>query len=396
MIVEKVAPDDPKTAFDLLWAFLELAPSVHERADDSHGDIGDVFRDALASFHEIGPRAAPDPAALAERIYAALMTNDYGEFDGLVDVLGETLGQDGLEALKALAIADETASLSDGEGDVDVAVEDPPGWSRSDRHRAIMADMKRRRIGMILQDIADQQGDVDAYMRRYGSEQLRMPRIAADVAQRLLVADRVREASEIVEAARGSAANPGHGTYELGQVHLECLVALGRVEEAQAFRWASFEQTLDPHRLREFLAELPDFEDIDAEERAKAIALAFPHVHAALTFLIDWPDYARAAKLIETRNDELDGDAYYVLTPAAEALDAHYPLAATLARRAMILFTLTNARSTRYKHAARHLLECEAADAAIDDYGTNPDHHDFVETLREGHGRKQGFWNRVR
>ncbi|WP_299655023.1 DUF6880 family protein [uncultured Jannaschia sp.] len=34
MIVENVAPDDPKTAFDLLWTLLELAPGIHERADD--------------------------------------------------------------------------------------------------------------------------------------------------------------------------------------------------------------------------------------------------------------------------------------------------------------------------------------------------------------------------
>lgn len=394
MIVEKVAPDDPGTAFDLLWAFLELAPSIHERADDSHGDIGDVFRGALAEFQEIGPRAAPNFDALAERIFAALIDNDYGQFDGLIEMLGVTLGQDGLDRLKALAVAEEAAPLP--EDDESGKVGDLSGPSGFERSRAIVADMKRLRIDIILQDIADQQGDVDAYMRRYGPEQLRMPRIAAEVAQRLLAAGRVEEAFEIVEAARTAAGERGLGTYELDQAHLECLAALGRMEDAQAFRWASFERTLHPHRLREFLKKLPDFEDIEAEDRAKAVALAFPHVHAALAFLIDWPDHAVAAKVIETRSDELDGDAYYVLTPAAEALDGHHPLAATLARRAMILFTLNNARSTRYKHAAWHLLECEAADAAIDDYGDHPDHHTFVDALRERHGRKQGFWSRVR
>ena len=60
-------------------------------------------------------------------------------------------------------------------------------------------------------------------------------------------------------------------------------------------------------RLREFLKELPNFEDIEAEERAKATALAFPHLHAALAFLVDWPDHAMAAKLVEARSHELDG-----------------------------------------------------------------------------------------
>ena len=394
MIVDKVAPEDPETAFDLFWALLDLAPSIHERADDSHGNIGDVFRDAMAEFQEIGPRAASDSHALAERIFAALMDNDYGQFDGLIDVLGETLGEEGLERLKALALADEDTPLPEDEDSEEIGYLTGPAGL--ERRRAVAADMTQLRIDMILRDIADQQGDVDAYMGRYRPDQLRMPQIAAEVAQRLLGAGRSQEAFEIVAAARAAAGDRGLGTYELDQVYLACLVALGRVDEAQAFRWANFERTLDPHHLRDFLKELPDFEDIEAEERAKAVALAFPNMHAALTFLIEWPDHALAAKLVESRFEELDGDAYYVLTPAAEALDGHHPLAATLARRAMILFTLTEARSTRYKHAARHLLECEAADRTIDDYGEHPDHATFVDALRQRHGRKQGFWGQVR
>ncbi|WP_299655026.1 DUF6880 family protein [uncultured Jannaschia sp.] len=352
-----------------------------------------MFRDALAEFEEIGPRAAPDPEALTERIFAALMENEYGQFDGLVDALGATLGETGLETLKALALADEAIPVPESVEDKDTGL--LLGPLGLERHRAIATDMKRLRIDMILQDIADLQGDVDAYMRRYRPDQIRMPRIAAGVAQRLLAAGRAEEAIEIAEAARAAAGERGHDSYELDDVYIDCLVALGRTDDALAFRWASFERTLDPHHLRDFLKALPDFEDIEAEERAKAIAIAFPDVHAALVFLIDWPDLALAAKLIEARSDELDGDAYEILTPAADALDGPHPLAASLARRAMILFALNAARSSRYKHAARHLRECEATDDAIWDYSPHPDHQAFVDALRERHSRKQGFWSQV-
>ena len=46
MITDKIAPDDATLAFDLLWQFLELAPSVYERTDDSRGEVGDVLADA--------------------------------------------------------------------------------------------------------------------------------------------------------------------------------------------------------------------------------------------------------------------------------------------------------------------------------------------------------------
>jgi len=59
-----------------------------------------------------------------------------------------------------------------------------------------------------------------------------------------------------------------------------------------------------------------------------------------------------AANLVLQRSDELDGDHYEVLTPAADALSGTHPLAATLALRAMIDFSLKNNRSSRYRYAA--------------------------------------------
>ncbi|WP_139196145.1 DUF6880 family protein [Salinihabitans flavidus] len=83
------------------------------------------------------------------------------------------------------------------------------------------------------------------------------------------------------------------------------------------------------------------------------------------------------------------------LTPAANALEANHPLAATLMRRAMIEYTLGGAKSKRYRHAARHLAECRFCDPAIEDYGNVLPHGQFVEGLREKHGRKYGFWHLI-
>lgn len=84
-----------------------------------------------------------------------------------------------------------------------------------------------------------------------------------------------------------------------------------------------------------------------------------------------------------------------MLSPAADALEAEYPLAAVLIWRSMIRFALERARSKRYGHAARHLAACAAADAAISDYGAHADHAAFLQVLREAHGRKSAFWSRI-
>ena len=93
-------------------------------------------------------------------------------------------------------------------------------------------------------------------------------------------------------------------------------------------------------RLRAYLKALPDFEDIDAEARAAAHALGFKSFSSALYFFVEWPDLAKAAQLVLERGAEIDGNAYYLLDPAARLLEGKHPLAATILRRGMIEDTL--------------------------------------------------------
>ena len=80
--------------------------------------------------------------------------------------------------------------------------------------------------------------------------------------------------------------------------------------------------------------------------------------------------------------EELDGYAYWVLTPAAEALAERHPLAATLSLRAMVGFALREARSSRYRHAARHLVECADLASRVGDWGAAPPHHLYLAGLQ--------------
>jgi hypothetical protein len=61
----------------------------------------------------------------------------------------------------------------------------------------------------------------------------------------------------------------------------------------------------------------------------------------------------------------------------------------------MIEDTLDGAKSTRYRHAARHLAECQALASLISDYGRFEAHEAFVARLRAKHSRKSGFWSLI-
>jgi hypothetical protein len=245
-----------------------------------------------------------------------------------------------------------------------------------------------------LRDIADIEGDVDGFIAEHGAEARRAPAIAVEIARRLLKAGRAIEALaalEVVDRKR-----LGWATFDWQQARLDVLDALGRADEAQTFRWACFAETLESRHLRTYLKALPDFDDVEAEERAMALAAGFPDVHTALQFLVAWPALDRANALILVHFEELNGDFYELLAPAGEALEARYPLAATLVRRAMIGFTLMAARSKRYPHAARHLDDCGADAVRIDDFGLHPNHHDYQLRLKAEHSRKAAFWQSVK
>ena len=124
-------------------------------------------------------------------------------------------------------------------------------------------------------------------------------------------------------------------------------------------------------------------------------ALGFGSLSVVLNFFREWPDQARAAQLVLARAPEIDGNLYFLLDPAAQLIEGKYPMAATLLRRAMVEDTLNGAKSTRYKHAARHLLECASLAPGIQDFVGFETHESFVDRLRAKHGRKTGFWGQV-
>ncbi len=389
-IAAHVAATSPGEAFNLLWRMLEMAPSIYERCDDSNGAIVSVIASARDDLGAIAAEAGQPVGALADRVFQAVCANDYGQFDDLISLTAQALGPDGLNRLKAQfeeSAANALTGAPDGEHRV-IAL--------STRGPIYQDDYERGRHGRLtrsaLAEIADALGDVDGFAGRYSDEERANPAIAAAIAERMLAADRAGEALAALDGAVDGFRLGGHWP-DWQRVRIEVLEALGRFDHAQGERWQAFERGLDAAYLRAHLKLLPDFDDIEAEERALSFASRFASFHQALAFLIDWPALDRAAGLIMARTGELDGDQYWLLTPAADALEQRHPLAATLVLRAMIDLSLDAAKYKRYGHAARHLQTCEHLARRLEDFAGHSNHAGYVADLRRRHGRKNGFWD---
>lgn len=390
-ILDLVAPADPREAFDLLWRLVECAEPVFARSDDGSGRLAAVFRAAAGDMGPLAQAARVDQHHLAGRVLDALRHDGYGLWQGVISILAPVLGETGLAELqRQLTAWQAEPAEKPAKADRRIVAWGTAGPMFADE---METEHRLRTARYALQQVADALGDVDAYIAQVEPGSRQVPLVAADIARRLLAARRPNEAWDAIEAVPPDQREWNATEWE--QARVDTLIALDRQEEAQSFRWERFKTTLDVAHLRAHLDELPDFEDFEAEQRAMQHALTYSNVHQALGFLVGWPNLEKAAVLVVERARQLNGDLYELLSQAADALDAKYPLAATLLRRAMIDFTLTKARSSRYGHAARHLAECAALAKRVDDYGTEPSHTVYEQSLRAVHGLKTAFWQEV-
>ena len=350
-----IAAADAALALELLVRFLSLAEGVLDRSSDSTGAVIGVFARAQGALLPLAAAAAISPRALAEHAAELLQENGYGQFDGLIPALAEQLGSEGLRLL-------EDALLERG------------GIDR-----------------LALEQIARGRGDLNAYLALFNASQLSWPGTAAEVAGHLLAAGRAEQALAVLDqastASQSMEAGPWHAT------RLAALESLGRTDEAQQHRWLQFSRTLAIPPLRDYLQQLDDFADVEAEESAFALVEQHPVPLAALRFLVSWPHLPRAARYVVAHCQAWDGEAYDILEPAADRLSADHPLAASLLLRSMVVFALSMARSARYRYAADHLRQCERLEARIDDWQGFESQASFSGRLREAFAQRRSFWS---
>jgi hypothetical protein len=175
--------------------FLSLAESVYDRADDSNGSLGDVFRQGGEDLGDLWVRAGVlDPAALAAEILSLIEADGYGVFDGLPEAASPALGKDGRAAMRRLLL---------------------------ERRAALTGDERRRydyTANWLLPALADLDDDVDAFIATVDPER-RNALLNAKVAERLIAHNRAAEALEWIDTPTERSYNEG----QLADLRLKAL-----------------------------------------------------------------------------------------------------------------------------------------------------------------------------
>ena len=164
-----------------MWRFLSISNPVFERCDDSSGTVIGIFHGACRDLAEIALTAS-SAGSFAGRTFSALNENNYGQYDELIMVLSPALGPIGLENLKKRFIEMSKVPAEKPK----VKDRKVIGWGSGGPLYAdeIAANRRDGTIRLALQEIADAQGDVDAFIAQQSEEAKTAPRVAAEIAQR--------------------------------------------------------------------------------------------------------------------------------------------------------------------------------------------------------------------
>jgi len=443
-IATAIGSQAPALAVELLWRLLELAPSLLDRIDDSDDAGLALFHRASADLGALAGQARLPQAALVEQVAEAVLANSHGQYDHLVRDLVGALTPEGLGLLRqqlerqrpaarrpyTLMTEDEPEEGEeegvlvpadppdqhggiddfawDGDEDEDEEAvdswlgsfepEDDDGGNDDNDQLPVDPWQQRQDVRLALLAIADGLGDAEAYLAEYRDHApaaLGRPRLVARMAQRLTPAGQPARALALLAAVELPEGLGSDGARLWLDAQLAALDALGRCEEAQALRRRFALERLSLPHLRAYLQRLPAFEDGEAEQELLEAVLGHPLFHPALEFLHRWPDQRRAARLIETQPEQLNGANEALLNAVAAGLETRHPLAASLCLRAMVEEVLELAQTNRYSRAVRQLASCRRLASAIDDWGRFPPHNAYVRGLLRAYGHLMGFLNKI-
>jgi len=383
MIKTELGPVAPALAVDRLIRFIATSQGVMERVKSSWGRVGDIYHQAHIWTGElIDGLSEAEADLLPEKIMARLGKFEEGDLTALTNAVALKLRQ---------------ATLARWDADLSAAIKQRrveeaklPTGQRDSSMIFLLAEMR--------QTIATVSGDLDLVIELEAAKPADK-QDTMDIARRLLEGGRAEEALAWVRKPDLRFGKIFVDPLGPDKVSLEARIldALDEKSAAQSLRWQSFEERLSTAILREYLKNLPDFEDIEAEDRALSHAMSYSDSIRALKFYQDWSRPDLVAQLIVQRHAQWYDYGWYDLSTVAEYLGYQYPLATTILYRALLDNILESGRSKAYGNGAEYLAHLDLlandADPLLPDGMNN--HAAYLTNLRKDHGRKYGFWSRI-
>jgi len=347
----------PNIAFDVMLDFLDLHENIINSIDDSNCDISDLFMTACQDLGAIGQNINHlSIQKIVEIVFDRFTNNQFSVYDNIIIDCKDMLKNQGLDLLQK--------------------------------------KFKKTANKLGLKSVADSKNDVDLYIEACSLEDKIRPHDHLEIAERLIKHQRAKEAIQWLDTMETDDLWPNYFSKQNNrkELKIQALELDGRHEDAQKERLSWFANSLSSSLYKNILkVSNQNFQKAFQLDTIKK-AFQFPQPYIALNFLLEIQEFEKLAQFVRARFEELNGEQYYTLRPAAEALQLVDPLAATFLYRKMLEPVVEKAKNKYYNYAAKDLVTCGVLDSHITDWKTAQKHDTYFKELEVKHKRKVSFW----
>ncbi len=364
----------PKQAFELINSFMSIHERIYQRVDDSGGDIGGSYTQALEVWLKAAHywRESGDcPLDWTAELMARHSGDSYIVWDGLIAKSG------------ALLTKDELLQLSGRFENAFKQAQAAPS-KRGFNFGAIKAALGIKAVAQALRD-------ANMFAR---SVLISSPR--PDELQKQSIVEFCLKVND-GESALKWLQETWDTCFEPERLRLldATYTLLGRHQELLELRREAYRLSPDHLRLKALLKILPENEKPAIEAQAMINALKIPHLQLRIDTLIACHGITEAKEQLLTHFAQLNV-FYGTLLDWAEVFhQAQEPLAEAACYRLLIEDILASGRSKTYHHAEDYYRQLARLDTDIEQYDPLPSWQEYQVTLRQQHGRKKSFWQRL-
>ena len=372
-VAAEVQPNHPAAAVALFEQFIELDRHWFEHADDSGGNIGMAMQSACRHWLRAAAQSGLDPNHVATHLVELWQGDQYGGREELLRQANILLGESGLRALVT-----KFEHLM-----VQAAPHLKIGSPRSTEVFKISGA-----LSLLSEALRDPEVKIRAVLA-YSPDP--NPLQQQSFAQAYLDAGNPQGALQWLQ---------GHwpNMEDTRQTMLaSALESLGRLEESIPLHQHLFEANPDVFELQNWLKHVADSDQPSARTLARQVARNAKQVAAGAAVLLALDDVDAAQALVIERAQGLDGQDYDRMLSIARSFSLKgRAVPESLIYRALLVAILERGYTKAYGHGARYLMRLrELALKTAVVQGLVPSHAEFEAAIRQQHGRKASFWNKV-
>lgn len=407
--VMSLYPEHTQECLTLLELFIDSTNASLDRADDSNGYVSGVYRRLTPSWLTVASACYEQqkqdiPAdehdilsnTWVKKVKALADDNDYGTKDDLLVNIDQLFSESEIRGL----ISDyqqEYAAVLIKEANHKEATK---GFKQQDYEVDYVISQEKSTIENALEEVAKALGDVTVFETIYREIHPKYPmhpRYLVD----LIIFFIDAEAYDLALDYLMNEWQSDELLHKLKRLELLSRIYAQRDDRESQLRvlGEAFELQSSVARLKAIMAVAQPAEQAYWRKRAYELAELQESIFMATSLLLEIGEVELANQIAVARHAEFADLHYMTLTGMLKELPVDTHLIQVIVYRSLIDDILDSARSKAYGHAARYLKRLINLDTAVsqfpNSYSTLITHQDYVTLLKDKHGKKRSFWEKV-